>query len=221
MQTLERKNKTYVLDDDGFLLNPGEWDENFAEALAPALGINSGLTPSHWNVLKFIRAAYLETGSCPVVHRTCRAHKLKLRDLQVLFPSGYQRGACRLAGVSFMSGGVTTPGGRPAPGVRGETAVLDKKVYRVNVQGFLVDPDEWDENFAIFKARELQIAEPLSDAHWRIIRHIRAEYKKNKEIPTIYSTCEAMGIDIDEFAELFPPGYHRGAVKLAGLSLAA
>ena len=106
MQTLETKNKTYLLDDDGFLVDPTQWDEDFAEGMAPRLGITDGLTPSHWNVLRFIRATYLETGSCPIVHKTCRANKLSLKDLQRLFPSGYQRGACKLAGVSFMAEGV-------------------------------------------------------------------------------------------------------------------
>ena len=32
--------------------------------------------------------------------------------------------------------------------------------------------------------------------------------------------AQAVGIDIDELAELFPSGYHRGAVKIAGLNLA-
>jgi tRNA 2-thiouridine synthesizing protein E len=220
MQTLERNKKTYLLDDDGFLLNPGQWDEDFAEGMAPALGIKDGLTPSHWNVLKFIRSNYLETGSCPIVHKTCRANTLKLKDLQELFPSGYQRGACKLAGVSFMAGGATAPY-YPAPGASAGAAAVDKKTYRVNVQGFLVDPNEWDEDFAVFKARELQMAEPLSEKQWRIIKHIRSEYSKSGEVPTVYSTCEAIGIDIDEFATLFPSGYHRGAVKIAGLSLAA
>jgi len=219
MRTLERKNKTYLLDDDGFLLNPGQWDEDFAEGMAPALGITGGLTPSHWDVLKFIRAVYLETGSCPIVHKTCRAYKLKFKDLQKLFPSGYQRGACKLAGASFMLGGAI-PSFSPTQETPIEPGLFDKRVYRVNVQGFLIDPDEWDEDFAIFKARELQMAQPLSETHWRIIRHMRSEYNKNGEVPTVYATCEAMGIDVDEFAELFPSGYHRGAVKIAGLNLA-
>ena len=32
-------------------------------------------------------------------------------------------------------------------------------------------------------------------------------------------TCEANDIDIDELEQLFPDGYHRGAVKIAGLRL--
>jgi tRNA 2-thiouridine synthesizing protein E len=99
MQTLESRNKTYLLDDDGFLVDPRRWDEDFAEGMAGELGMEDPLSPTHWNVLKFIRATYLETGSCPMVHKTCKANNLHLRELESLFPAGYQRGACKLAGV--------------------------------------------------------------------------------------------------------------------------
>ncbi len=48
-----------------------------------------------------------------------------------------------------------------------------------------------------------------------------SEYEKKDEIRTVYAAREAVGIDLDELAELFPFGYHRGAVKIAGLNLAA
>ena len=240
MQTLDTKNKIYLLDDDGFLVNPAEWDENFAEGMAQRLGITNGLTSSHWDVLRFIRATYLETGSCPIVYKTCRANKLSVQDLQRLFPFGYQRGACKLAGLSFMIAvleraeldfrreasklagfaGVSTPF-YPKPETPIGPIPIDKRVYRVDVQGFLIDPNEWDEDFAIFKARELQMVGPLGEKHWQIIRYIRSEFEKKDEIPTVYATCEAVGIGMDELEKLFPSGYHRGAVKITGLNLAA
>ncbi|SPF41160.1 putative Sulfur relay protein, TusE/DsrC/DsvC family [Syntrophobacter sp. SbD1] len=236
MKTLERKNKSYLLDDDSFLIDPMAWDEDFAEGMAPALGIPDGLTPSHWDVLRFIRATYLETGSCPIVYKTCRVNKLTIKDLQRLFPSGYQRGACKLAGLSFMTAvirpaelefrrevskfAVSTPFYSTAEAPI-EPIPIERRVYRVNVQGFLIDPKEWDEDFAIFKARELQMTGLLGEKHWQVIRYIRSEFEKTDEIPTVYATSEAMGIDIDELAELFPCGYHRGAVKIAGLNLGA
>ncbi len=236
MRTLERKNRTYLLDDDGFLVDQEQWDEDFAEGMAPALGIADGLTPSHWEVLRFIRSTYSETGSCPTVHKTCRANKLGIQDLQRLFPCGYQRGACKLAGLSFMTAVLkqaeldfhreaskragSTPF-YPTAETLIEPIPIDKRVYRVNVHGFLIDPGEWDEEFAMFKARELQMAGPLGKKHWQIIRYMRSEYEKTDEIPTVYATCGAVGIDIDEFGELFPTDYHRGAVKIAGLNLVA
>ena len=42
--------KTYRLDEEGFLVNPDEWDEGFAEAMALMTGIHGGLTPAHWEV---------------------------------------------------------------------------------------------------------------------------------------------------------------------------
>src|SRR5208337_1550864 len=219
METLVSKDKLYLLDNDGFLINPEQWDEDFAEAMAPAVGITDGLTPSHWDVLRSIRKTNLETGSCPIVLKTCKAHKLSFKDLQRLFPSGYQRGACKLAGLSFMAEGVSTPF-YPTPLIQIGPIPLDKRVYQVNVQGFLIDPNEWDEEYATFKARELQMTDTLGEKHWQIIRYMRSEYEKNHEIPTVYAMCEAVGIDIDELAELFPSGYHRGVVKIAGLCLA-
>jgi tRNA 2-thiouridine synthesizing protein E len=216
MQKLETKKKTYLLDDDGFLLDPLQWEENFAEGMAHQLGISGRLSPSHWKILEFIRATYLKTGSCPTVYNTCRANNLHLKDLQELFPSGYQRGACKLSGVPFMAEGITSPiSDTPI-----RTIPLDQRVYRVNVLGFLIDPNEWDCDYAAFKARELGIPAPLGEKQWQLIRHLRSEFAINSEIPTAYAACEAIGIDIDTLLELFPCGYHRGAVKIAGLCLA-
>lgn len=165
MSTLEVKSKTYTLDDDGSLVDPMQWDEDFAEAMAPRLGIPDGLTPSHWNVLKFIRKTYLETGTCPIIHKTCKLHKLGIKDMERLFPSGYQRGACKLAGVSFMANGVCAPF-TPTLKIAASRVTLEKRVYRVNVQGFLIDPKEWDEDYATCKAGELLIQGALTDKHW-------------------------------------------------------
>ena len=217
MNKLEVKNKTYTLDHDDSLVDPTQWDEDFAEAMAPQLGISDGLTQSHWDVLKFIRKTYVETGTCPIIHKTCRVHKLGIKEMEKLFPTGYQRGACKLAGVSFMANGVCAPF---TPTLRIETGrvALEKRVYRVNVQGFLIDPKEWDEDYATCKAGELLIQGALTEKHWELIRYLRLEFEKNGKVPTVYSTCEALGIDIDELAKLFPSGYHRGAVKIAGLN---
>ena len=94
------------------------------------------------------------------------------------------------------------------------------KTYEVDVRGFLVNPDQWDEYYAVYKAYDMKIhGGKLTDKHWQIIRFLRESYEKNEEIPTIYETCEANQIDIEELEQLFPDGYHRGAVKIAGLRM--
>jgi sulfur relay (sulfurtransferase) DsrC/TusE family protein len=57
----------------------------------------------------------------------------------------------------------------------------------------------------------------LGDKHWQIIKYLRERYEKDKEVPTVYETCEENNIELEELEQLFPDGYHRGAVKIAGL----
>ena len=66
------------------------------------------------------------------------------------------------------------------------------KTYEIDVRGFLVNPDEWDEYYATYRALEMKIpGGKLTDQHWQIIKFLRDSYKKNKEVPTIYETCES------------------------------
>jgi len=67
-ETLCCGNKTYRLDEEGFLVNPDEWDEGFAEAMAPQTGIHRGLTPAHWEVIHYIRNTFRDSGRCPLVY---------------------------------------------------------------------------------------------------------------------------------------------------------
>ena len=88
----------------------------------------------------------------------------------------------------------------------------------MNIWGFLIDPAQWDEEYAVFRAREMKMPE-LNEKHWSIIRFLREQFQSTGEVPTFHRTCEAHNLEIDEFGELFPDGYNRGAVKMAGLRL--
>jgi tRNA 2-thiouridine synthesizing protein E len=57
----------------------------------------------------------------------------------------------------------------------------------------------------------------LSDDHWRIIKYLRQHHAKTGEVPTVYRTCEDNNVELDQLEQLFPDGYHRGLVKIAGL----
>ena len=87
----------------------------------------------------------------------------------------------------------------------------------MNARGFLVDPYEWDENFAVFKCQEMKIPTPLTEKHWNIIRYLRAKFAENGKIPTVYETCTANRIDITDLENFFRTAYNRGALKIAGL----
>ena len=57
----------------------------------------------------------------------------------------------------------------------------------------------------------------LNSGHWNVINSARKFHEENGRVPTIFETCEANGIDIEHLEALFPDGYHRGAIRLAGL----
>lgn len=207
---------TYEVDQYNFLIDFNQWDENFAEGMAFQLEIPNGLTDKHWDIIRFIRRMFNKTGKCPLIYETCRMNKLHLKQLKNLFPTGYQRGVCKISGITYKEGylGHTL---LPMPS-EAVTPTMEEKTYTVDVRGFLVNPDDWDENYAAHIAYDMKIPEgKLTEKHWKIIWFLRNKYVENKTVPTVYETCEANSIDLDELERLFPDGYHRGAVKISGL----
>lgn len=215
MATAEFQGKEYEVDEMGFLVHPQQWDENFATGLAPLVGILPGLTSEHWCVITFIRNTFAETGRCPMMHEIGKDCGLKLADLKRLFPAGYLRGACKLAGLTFMEEEVHSSW-LPTRRMTGKTAPLREREYRINIWGFLMDPAEWDEEYAVLRARDMKMTE-LKEDHWTIIRFLREQFQRTGSVPTFHQTCETSKLEIDQFGELFPDGYNRGAVKIAGL----
>lgn len=207
--------RTYDIDRDGFLRDPRDWDEDFAGLMAPQVGLTESLTSEHWEVIRAIRKVFDETGRCPLVYQICRSTGLGFEGLQALFPTGYLRGACRLAGLTFRA--VPQGQGWAGSSLAEIQAAVTNRSYRVDAWGFLVDPFEWDEGFAAMKAFETKMAARLSDRHWQIIRYLRDEFDRTGVVPTVYETCRANELDLEELERLFPDGYHRGAVKVAGL----
>ncbi len=217
---LNYKGKSYEVDSDNFLVDPRSWDENFAKGMAQYLRMSENLTKEQWDVIKFIRGTYEVTGQCPNVYHTCRMFVLSFKDLERLFPTGYLRGACRLAGITYKESNigqhkVSWPPYKAAEDVN---VISADKVYQVDIRGFLINPDDWDEYFAIYRAFDMKIpGGKLTEGHWKIINFLREYYKKNKEVPTVFETCENNSISLEELEQLFPDGYHRGAIKIAGL----
>ncbi|UCE65138.1 MAG: TusE/DsrC/DsvC family sulfur relay protein [Candidatus Zixiibacteriota bacterium] len=208
-------NKKYKVDSKGFLENPKDWDEDFAIGMAPRLKIPNGLTEKHWKVIYFIRNTFDVMNRCPLVYIACKENKLGLGDFKKLFPTGYLRGVCKLAGVTYRD--VFIQKYWLEGNIDQISYNYKNRVYKTDVHGFLLDYDDWDENYAINKAYEMKMPDYLTEKHWKIIYYLREGYKKAKEIPTVYRTCEENNIDLTELEKLFPDGYHRGAVKIAGL----
>lgn len=90
------RNRHYKIDEDGFLLNPAQWDSDFPEEMAPKLEIPHGLSGEHWRIINFIRETYLKIGRCPLLYQTCKLNGIHLKEWKALFPTargtlaGYQ-----------------------------------------------------------------------------------------------------------------------------------
>jgi len=92
------------LDDEGYLLDPADWNERVAEALARAERIV--LSDEHWAVIRFMREYYEQRHIAPDARHVMRhlaeyqgAGKSSRNDLFVLFPYGYVKQACKIAGM--------------------------------------------------------------------------------------------------------------------------
>lgn len=83
-----------VTGEDGYLLEPGDWNEDVAERLAAKEAIE--LTAEHWRVIRFTRDWYTEHGSAPSPHNMAA---LGIKHLFELFPHGCLRQSHKIAGM--------------------------------------------------------------------------------------------------------------------------
>lgn len=85
-----------AFDDDGFLRNPGEWDEDLAVQLALEDGFEN-LTEAHWQVISYLREHYLAHGTLPPAGYLGWVFKMQRKEVLGLFHG--MRGAWRIAGL--------------------------------------------------------------------------------------------------------------------------
>lgn len=91
-----------VLDGEGYLVDPVDWNEEVAEELARRLGITLG--DDHWNVIRFMREMYDDHRVAPDARHVMRHLDQRYpgrgrKRLFELFPYGYVGQACRIAGM--------------------------------------------------------------------------------------------------------------------------
>lgn len=86
------------LNDEGFFVHPEQWDESMVPELARREGIEE-LSEGHWTVIRFMRAAYLASGSGPTVRVLGRTSGVSIKDLYHLFPKGPAKIAAKIAGI--------------------------------------------------------------------------------------------------------------------------
>ncbi len=96
------------------------------------------------------------------------------------------------------------------------TTMLGGKENDVDAEGFIQQPERWDEAVARDIARGIGIGE-MTDDHWSVVNYIREYYLKFEIAPLIRRLCKVTQKDIDTIYDLFPDGPADGACKIAGL----
>jgi len=103
MPTFEVDGRVYDVDEDGFLEDPGIWNEAVAKDFCSTEGVDE-LTESHWKVIHYLRDYYLQFGIAPMIRKLCKETGFKLNEIYGMFPSGPAKGACKLAGLPKPTG---------------------------------------------------------------------------------------------------------------------
>ena len=96
------------------------------------------------------------------------------------------------------------------------TIELNGNNYTVDEDGFLENPEIWNEKVALDFASTEGVAE-LTEAHWKVINYLRNYYLQYGIAPMIRKLCKETGFKLNEIYALFPSGPAKGACKLAGL----
>jgi TusE/DsrC/DsvC family sulfur relay protein len=107
--SFELNGKTYETDEEGYLINLGDWSEDVASFLAQQEKVD--LSPNHWEVVNFLREYYNDYQIAPAVRVLTKAIGKKLgadkgnsKYLYELFPYGPAKQACKIAGLPKPTG---------------------------------------------------------------------------------------------------------------------
>lgn len=90
------------VDDEGYLIEPETWNEEVAKAFANQEGIQ--LMEDHWDAIYFMRQYYAEHQIAPDVRHVIKHLSKRLgsdsrNKIFELFPYGYVKQACKIAGM--------------------------------------------------------------------------------------------------------------------------
>jgi TusE/DsrC/DsvC family sulfur relay protein len=85
----------------------------------------------------------------------------------------------------------------------------------VDAEGFLTEYGEWDDQLAEQLATAIGIT--LTDAHWPIIRFLRADYADRGESATLRRVSTLTGVPVKDLFLLFPGKPAKKMAYIAGL----
>ena len=94
-------------DEEGYLIEPLDWNEDIARLLAVQESIQ--LTEDHWDAIRFMREYYADHQIAPDVRHVMKHLETRLgadsrNAIFELFPYGYVKQACKIAGMKRPRG---------------------------------------------------------------------------------------------------------------------
>lgn len=92
---------------------------------------------------------------------------------------------------------------------------LSGRPIQVNDEGFLTDPDEWDEDLGSVLATAIGIT--LTEEHWKAIRFLREDFAEQGETATLRRVSTRGGIPVKQLFALFPQKPAKKMAYVAGL----
>ena len=100
----ETTSHTYEIDNEGFILDPSDWNMDIAQELAAIEKLD--MQDAHWMVVHFVRDCYEQRQTVPEARHALKAlrekygkEKATRKFLYSLFPYGYGQQACKIAGM--------------------------------------------------------------------------------------------------------------------------
>jgi len=97
MTTTTLAGHEFHVNEEGFLTVPAEWNEELAPLLAAQIGID--LTDRHWEVLRFLRVDFAETGETATLRRVAARSGVPVKELFALFPQKPAKKMAYIAGL--------------------------------------------------------------------------------------------------------------------------
>jgi dissimilatory sulfite reductase related protein len=120
----------------------------------------------------------------------------------------------RLNQVALLATLAALSGGSARAGM--QEIQLDGRAFLIDEEGFLQQPEVWDEEVArLFAAHEGIPA--MTPEHWAVVRAIRAHFLQHGNAPMVRALCQATNLNLRTIYKLFTAGPAKGACKIAGL----
>jgi dissimilatory sulfite reductase related protein len=93
---------------------------------------------------------------------------------------------------------------------------LGGKEIELDEDGFIQEPDKWDEDVAKDLAKTEEVSD-MTEEHWKLVNYLRNYFIEFGIAPPVRMVIKQTGFDLKKIYQLFPGGPAKGGCKVAGL----